>query len=135
MGWTPKPPEFSQSPITIPRMISLHAQQSAQQSIDLAKAAGQPPDQNCDADHHEQPGQADNQAGAEQTLQQIAIQNNLPDTWAQLVGVAFGAKGMGNAEALYLYRLLQVTGNEGRRYKELASDASTLGYPTDEPRT
>jgi hypothetical protein len=46
--------------------------------------------------------------------------------------VAFGAKGMGNAEALYLYRLLQVTGAmKAEDYKELASDANTLGYPTE----
>jgi hypothetical protein len=109
-----------------------HAQQSAQQSIDLAKAAGQPPDQNAMQIIMSSQVKQNNQAGAEQTLEQIAVQNNSPDTWAQLVGVAFGAKGMGNAEALYLYRLLQVTGAmKAEDYKEYASDASVLGYPTE----
>ncbi len=109
-----------------------HAQQYAQQSISLAKAAGQPPDQNAMQIVMSSQVKQNNQAGAEQTLEQIAVQNNSPDTWAQLVGVAFGAKGMGNAEALYLYRLLQVVGAmTGQDYQEAASDASVLGYPTE----
>lgn len=109
-----------------------HAQQYAQQSIALAKAAGQPPDQNAMQIIMSSQVKQNNQAGAEQTLEQIAMQNNSPETWAQLIGVIFGAKGMGNSEALYLYRLLHVTGAmKAEDYKEMASDASVLGYPTE----
>jgi hypothetical protein len=60
------------------------------------------------------------------------VQNNSPDTWAQLVGVAFGAKGMGNSEALYLYRLLYLVGAmKAQDYKEYGSDAYLIGYPTE----
>jgi hypothetical protein len=109
-----------------------HAQQSAQQSIDLAKAAGQPPDQNAMQIILGSQVKQNNQSGAEQTLEQLAVQNNSPDTWAQLVGVAFGAKGMGNSEALYLYRLLYLVGAmKTEDYKEYGSDAYLLGYPTE----
>jgi hypothetical protein len=73
-----------------------------------------------------------NQAGAEQTLEQLALQNNSPETWAQLVGTAFGAKGMNDATAIYLYRLLILAGGaKGSDYKEMASALTVLGYPTE----
>ncbi|HEY3778856.1 MAG TPA: hypothetical protein VGL35_12440 [Rhizomicrobium sp.] len=109
-----------------------HAQQYAQQSIALAKAAGQPADPNAMQIVMGSQVKQNNQAGAEQTLEQIALQNPSPTIWAQLVGATFGAPGMGNAQAMYLYRLLQVTGAmTGQDYKEAASDASVLGYPTE----
>ena len=109
-----------------------HAQQYAQQSIALAKAAGQPPDQNAMMIVMSSQVKQNNQAGAEQTLEQIALQNNSPETWAQLVGVTFGAKGMNDATAIYLYRLLMLAGAaKGSDYKEMASALSVLGYPTE----
>jgi hypothetical protein len=109
-----------------------HAQQYAQQSIDLAKAAGQAPDPNALQIIEGSQVKQNNQSGAEQTLEQIAAQSGTPQIWAQLIGNAFGAKGMGNAEALYLYRLLQLTGaTSPEDYKEYGSDASVLGYPTE----
>ncbi|HEY6578216.1 MAG TPA: tetratricopeptide repeat protein [Rhizomicrobium sp.] len=109
-----------------------HAQQYAQQSMAMAKAAGQPPDPNALQIVMSSQVKQNNQAGAEQTLEQIALQNNTPDAWAQLIGVTFGAKGMGNLQALYLYRLLQLTGAmKGDDYKVMGSDASDLGYPTE----
>jgi len=107
-----------------------HAQQYAQQSINLAKAAGQPPDQNALQIIEGSEVNQNNQAGAEQTLEQIALQNGTPEIWAQLIQHAFG--GVGNAEALYLYRLLQITGAmTGEDYKEYVSDTTDLGYPTE----
>jgi hypothetical protein len=73
-----------------------------------------------------------NQSGAEQTLEQLALQNNSPETWGQLVGAAFGAKGMNDATAIYLYRLLILAGAaKGSDYKEMASALTVLGYPTE----
>jgi hypothetical protein len=109
-----------------------HAQQYAQQSISLAKAAGQPPDQNALMIVMSSQVKQNNQAGAEQTLEQLALQNNSPETWAQLVGTAFGAKGMNDATAIYLYRLLILAGGaKGSDYKEMASALTVLGYPTE----
>jgi hypothetical protein len=107
-----------------------HAQQYAQQSVDLAKAAGQPPDQNALQIIEGSQVNQHNQAGAEQTLEQIALQNPTPQIWAELIQHAFG--GIRDAEALYLYRLLQITGAmTGEDYKEYGSDTATLGYPTE----
>jgi hypothetical protein len=109
-----------------------HAQQYAQQSISLAKAAGQPPDQNALMIVMSSQVKQNNQAGAEQTLEQLALQSNTPESWAQLVGAAFGTKGMNDATAIYLYRLLILSGGaKGSDYKEMASALSVLGYPTE----
>ena len=109
-----------------------HAQQYAQQSIQLSKAAGQPPDQNALLIIEGSQANTNNQAGAEQTLEQMALQNPSPEIWAQLVGVTFGAKGMNDATAIYLYRLLMLAGAaKGNEYKEMASALTTRGYPTE----
>jgi tetratricopeptide (TPR) repeat protein len=109
-----------------------HAQQYAQQSIALSKAAGQTADQNAMMIVMSSQVKQNNQAGAEQTLEQLALQSNAPETWAQLVGAAFGAKGMNDATAVYLYRLLILAGGaKGSDYKEMASALTVLGYPTE----
>jgi hypothetical protein len=109
-----------------------HAQQYAQQSMDMAKAAGQPPDQNAMNIVMSSQVKQNNQAGAEQTLEQLALQGNSPDAWGQLVGVAFGAKGMNDATALYLYRMLVLVGAmKASDYKEMGSLLNELGYPTE----
>lgn len=112
-----------------------HAQQSAQQSIDFAKAAGQPPDQNAMKIVMSSQVKQNNQGGAEQTLEQIALMNNTPDSWAQLIAVSFGAKGMSDLNALYLYRLLVLSGGmKPEDYKVMGSLAIQLGYPTEAVR-
>jgi tetratricopeptide (TPR) repeat protein len=109
-----------------------HAQQYAQQSIDIAKAAGQAPDQNAIRIIMGSQVKQNDQAGAVQTLEQLALTSSSPDTWAQLVGVTFGAKGMNDATALYLYRLLVLAGAmKPTDYKEMGSLLAELGYPTE----
>ncbi|HEY1614269.1 MAG TPA: hypothetical protein VGF97_11305 [Rhizomicrobium sp.] len=110
-----------------------HAQQYAQQSIDMAKAAGQPPDQNALQIIVGSQVNQNNQAGAEQTLEQLAVQSNSPETWSQLTGVALGAKGMKELYALYLYRLRLLAGamSQSDDYTVLGSLTSQLGYPTE----
>src|SRR5579862_6749856 len=62
----------------------------------------------------------------------MALQHPSPEIWTQLVGVAFGAKGMNDATAIYLYRLLMLANAaKGSDYKEMASALTTLGYPTE----
>jgi len=109
-----------------------HAQQYAQQSIALAKAAGQPPGQNALMITMSSQAKQNNQAGAEQTLEQLALQTNSPDTWGQLVGVTFGTKGMNDTMGIFLYRLLIVSGAaKGSDYKEMGNSLQLLGYPTE----
>lgn len=110
-----------------------HAQQSAQQSISLAKAAGQPPDPNALKIIESSQAKQGNEMGAEQSLEQIAVQNPTPTIWAQLVGATFGAPGTNNSQAMYLFRLLEAAGAmTAEDYKEAANNASVLGYPTEE---
>lgn len=109
-----------------------HAQQYAQQSIALAKAAGQPPDPNALQIIEGSQVNTNNQAGAEQTLEQIALQNPSPAVWGQLVGATFGARGMNDTIGIYLYRMLIVSGAaKGSDYKEMGNSLELLGYPTE----
>lgn len=109
-----------------------HAQQFAQQSIQLAKAAGQQPDPNATQIIMSAEVKQGNQAGAEQTLEQMMLQSYSPETLAKLVGATFGARGMSDAQALYLYRLLVVGGAMAPEYyKEMGSLLNVLGYPTE----
>jgi hypothetical protein len=109
-----------------------HAQQFAQQSMAYAKAAGQPSDPQALQIVMSSQVKQNNQAGAEQTLEQLVLQSNASETWAQIIGVAFGAKGMDDEIAIYLYRLLVLTGAaKGSDYKEMANALSVHGYPTE----
>jgi hypothetical protein len=109
-----------------------HAQQYAQQSIALAKAAGQPPDPNATKIIMSAEVKQNNPAAAEQTLEQMYLQNSSPDTLAEIVGASFGAQGMSDPQALYLYRLLVLGGAmKPENYKEIGSLLSELGYPTE----
>jgi hypothetical protein len=109
-----------------------HSQQYAQQSIDLAKAAGQPPDPNALQIIMSAQVKQNNQGGAQQTLEQIAMQTNSPEAWGQLIGASFGAKGMSDPQALYLYRLIVLAGAmKSDDYKVMGSLLSELGYPTE----
>jgi tetratricopeptide (TPR) repeat protein len=83
----------------------------AQKSIDAAKAAGKQPQQasleivmGAQANGHDQ-------TGAVATLEQIILQYNKPDDWRQLTNVGLGTKGIKNIDALFIYRLKDMTGS------------------------
>jgi hypothetical protein len=105
----------------------------AQKSIDAAKAAGKQPEQaaleivmGAQATSHDQ-------AGAVATLEQIILQYNKPDDWRQLTNVALGVKGIKAIDALYIYRLKDVTGGMAQPddYVIPGEIANQLGYPTE----
>ncbi len=82
----------------------------AQKSIDASKAAGKQPEQTsleivlgAQATTHDQ-------SGAVATLEQIVVQYNKPDDWRQLTNVGLGTKGIKYIDALYIYRLKDMTG-------------------------
>jgi len=86
-----------------------NAKTYAQKSIDAAKAAGKQPNEvvlqivmGSQA--------ATDQSAAEATLEQIVVTYSRPDDWDQLVGVSLGTKGISNADALNMYRVLYIQG-------------------------
>ncbi|MGO8712594.1 MAG: hypothetical protein ACLQUZ_11165 [Rhizomicrobium sp.] len=120
-----------------------HAQQFAQMSVDAAKAAGQrPPEQALEIIMSSQ-AQQKNEAGAEQTLETLALDFNKPETWSQLIDIALSSIGGASRthtsagkdpDALYLLRLKMVVPNamsNGSDYLILADAANQQGYPTE----
>jgi len=110
-----------------------HAQQYAQQSINSSKAAGQPPNEAALQIVMSAQAKQNNQAGAEETLEQLALTYNGADNWSQLIDVTLGTKGLKDQDALYLYRLRLLAGamSHPDDYTTLGSVASLLGYPTE----
>lgn len=81
----------------------------AQKSVDMSKAAGK--QANETAMEIIMSGQAaTDQGAAEGTLEQIVQNYNRADDWDKLVGVSLGTKGLSNADALNMYRLLYIQG-------------------------
>ncbi len=110
-----------------------HAQQYAQQAIDFAKSAGKQPNEAALQIVMSTQAKQNNQAGAEQALEQLALTYNGTDNWNQLIDVTLGTKGIKDQDALYLYRLREVAGamSHPDDYTVLGSVANQLGYPTE----
>ncbi|MGN6515135.1 MAG: tetratricopeptide repeat protein [Rhizomicrobium sp.] len=110
-----------------------NAQKYAQQSIDMAKAAGKPANQTAMEIVMSAQAQNNNQAGAEATLEQLALQYNDPHNWGTLINVALGTKGIKDQDALYLFRLRQTTGamSDPSDYSLMGTLAEQLGYPQE----
>jgi len=110
-----------------------HAQQYAQQEIDAAKAAGQPPNQTALQIVMGAQAKSNNQAGAEQTLEQLAVTSGSPETWGQVIDVTLSTRGMKDLDALFLYRLRVLAGamSHADDYTLMGSIAYQLGYPTE----
>jgi tetratricopeptide (TPR) repeat protein len=109
-----------------------HAQQYAQQNIQLAKASGQQPNPASTQIILNAQVKQNNQAGAQQTLEQMVVQTNSPQAWAQLIGTSFGVSGTSETQALYLYRLSMLVGTmTSLYYQEMANLLGLLGYPTE----
>ena len=106
-----------------------NATKYAQKSVDLAKAAGQQPPQAALEITLNNQAQSNNQAGAEQTLEQLALQYNSPQAWGQLIDVGFGAKGMNDVTAMDLYRLkFLAKAMKGDDYKLAGRLANQIGF-------
>ncbi|HET7335826.1 MAG TPA: hypothetical protein VFI93_11975 [Rhizomicrobium sp.] len=110
-----------------------NAKVAAQKSIDMAKASGAEPQQAALQIVMSAQAKTNDQAGAEQTLEQLAVQYNSPSSWRQLADVAMGTKGIKDLDALYLYRLKYATGamTQADDYTIMASLANQLGYPSE----
>ncbi len=82
----------------------------AQKNIDAAKAANKTPARNdLDIIMSAQVKQKD-EAGAENTLEQLVQYYNTSEDWGQILGVSLGTKGMTDIDYVYAGRLMLVTG-------------------------
>ena len=110
-----------------------HAQQYAQQDIDMSKAAGKPASQASLQIVMNSQVKQNNQAGAEQTLEQLAQSTGDPKAWGQLIDVAMGTSGMNSVYFLDLYRLRFMAGlmAQPEDYIQMGNAAYQAGYPTE----
>lgn len=110
-----------------------NAQASAQKSIDAAKAAGKEPDQAALEIVMSSQAKSNDQAGAVQTLEQLAVNYGAPDSWSKLTDIALGTKGMTELDALFIFRLRFFSGAQSTAddYSNAAGIALQLGYPTE----
>jgi len=103
----------------------------AQQEMARAQAAGEQPQQGI-LDIVARTQLKSNDIGAStKTLEQLAVNYNEPNDWAQLIDLAFGTKGLTDMDALYLYRLRVVTNatTSVDDYAIMANITTKAGYP------
>ena len=110
-----------------------NAQTAAQKSVDMAKAAGQQPQQASLEIIMSAQAKSNDQAGALKTLEDLAVNYGGASDWAQLIDHALGTKGINELDALYLYRLRFMTGatTEADDYTIAAGIALHAGYPAE----
>lgn len=85
------------------------AQELAQKNIAAAKAAGHKPQRSDYEIIMSSQVQQNNQAAAEQTLEQMVATYDDPKDWAQYLGVSLGVKGLRDIDYIYLGRLMFAT--------------------------
>lgn len=112
-----------------------NAKAYAQKAIDAEKAAGKPPNETAMQIVLGAQANSHDQAGAVATLEQIVVQTNKPDDWRQLTNVGLSTKGIKNIDALYIYRLKDMTGSLSEADDYITAgeiDAQiTFGYATE----
>ncbi|MBV9571504.1 MAG: hypothetical protein JO056_09720 [Alphaproteobacteria bacterium] len=108
-----------------------HATQYAQKSIDTAKAAGKQPQENVLKLVMNSQMKSD-PAAAERAFEALVMRTNAPADWGQLIGHAWGTKGMNDVLAMDLYRLMFITKSLGANEAGLAGKlANQLRYYGD----
>jgi hypothetical protein len=105
----------------------------AQKAVDLAKAAGKQPDENALLIVMNAQVNQKDQSGALQTLEQMAVDYNSPDSWQQLTELAINAKGVPLPDELFLFRLRMVTGamKDYVDFESYGTLCNQLGYPAE----
>jgi len=108
-----------------------HAQEMAQKSIDAAKAAGRAPDRGAMQIILNSQANQKNEAGAESTLEQLALNYGDPQDWGQMIDIAMGTKGLRDIDALYMNRLRFAAGANAKEddYTLAAGIALQLYFP------
>lgn len=109
-----------------------HAQQYAQQGISMAKAAGREPNPGLLQIVMNSQVKSNNQAGAEQTLEQLVQTSGDPQAFGQLIDVSLGTSGMNDVYFIDLMRLrILIGGAQTQDYLQLANQAYLRGYPQE----
>ena len=110
-----------------------HAQQYAQKSIDMSKAAGQQPNQGALVIVFNSQVKQNNTGAATQTMEDMAVNYNDADDWVKLSDVALSTKGIKDADAMYVLRMKYMVPDAmaAEDYQELAGVADQLGYSTE----
>ena len=110
-----------------------NAQNYAQKSIDLAKTNGKQPDPTTFQIIMNGQAKSNNQSGALETLEAMAVNYNQPDNWRKLTEIALGTRGLKDLDQFYIFRLRYMTGAMSRDddFTALAGIANQLGYPTE----
>jgi uncharacterized cupredoxin-like copper-binding protein len=109
-----------------------HAKQLAQQAIDMAKAAGHPPDQALMQIVLNAEVASNDQAGAQATLEQLYLQSGDASSLGQLIDASLGTSGMNDTYYLDLLRLKFLAGvMQPDDYTQLANSAYLAGYPVE----
>lgn len=111
----------------------VHAQHYAQMSVDASKAAGQVPTQGALVMIYNSQLKQNDQAGARQTMEQLAVDYDDEESWAKLIDIALSTKNLKEIDALDLFRLRvqmpDIAGGED--YTSEAALADQLGYSTE----
>jgi tetratricopeptide (TPR) repeat protein len=109
-----------------------HAQQYAQQGIDMAKAAGTQPNPGLLQIVMNAQVKQNNEAGAEQTLEQLAVSSGDPKALGQLVDVSISTPGMNDLYFMDLLRLKFLAhAMSPDDYNQLGNAAYLRGYPEE----
>jgi len=110
-----------------------HAQQYAQKSIEMSKAAGQPANQGALVIAYNSQVKQHNTSAASETMEQMAISSNDPADWSMLIDQAIGGKSVRDEDAFSLLRLKLLINGTMRDddYLVLASAADGRGYSTE----
>jgi len=107
-----------------------HAQQYAQKAIDLAKAAGKQADPAMLQIVMNSQVKQNNQAGAEQTLEQLYQSSGDIKSFGELIDVSMSTSGMNDNYFLDLLRLKVLSGAAGGEdYTQLGNATYLQGYP------
>jgi len=104
----------------------------AQAQVDADKKAGRVPDHNALMVVMSADAGLKDEAGAESTLEELVLDYNQPEDWAQMIDIAFGTEGLRDVDAIWLGRLLFLTGapvsqNTGNMIGSIAGHLTFLG--------
>jgi hypothetical protein len=109
------------------------AQEIALAEQSAAQAAGRPVDQALLDIIARSQLKSNDVAGAAKTMEALVIANGDPNTWAQLIDIAFSTKGLNDIDALDLYRLRVATNATTSLddYAIMAEITTKAGYPAE----
>ena len=104
----------------------------AQAQVDADKKAGRVPDHNALMVVMSADAGLKDEAGAESTLEELVLDYNQPEDWAQMIDIAFGTEGLRDVDAIWLGRLLFLTGapvsqNTGNMIGSIAGHLTFFG--------